>query len=69
MLFERYLKKYLTLYLIEAPFDTLQTGQTQIRQIFIRAALSGSTLFAYGIMIRYYPSLVVLTSTNVKVIL
>ena len=42
---------------------------------FFRAALSGSTLFAYGNMIRYDPTLVDLTSnfcvlcTNVKVYL
>ena len=39
----------LTLYLIEAPFN-------------VRAALSGSTLFAYGNRIRNDPTLVDLTS-------
>ena len=40
-------------------FSKLQTEQTQTRQL---AAGSGSTLFAYGNMIRYDPTLVDLTS-------
>ena len=61
---------YYNILLIETPLTLLQTEQTQIRQL-----LQGSTLFAYGNMIRYDLTLVDLTSnfivlcTNVNVYL
>ena len=64
----------LTLYLIEMPFYTFANRAHPDQAALVRAACSGSTLFAYGNMIRYDPTLVVdLTSdfivvcTNVKV--
>ena len=39
-------KSLLTLYLIETPFNVFASGSS-----LVRAALSGSTLFAYGSMI------------------
>ena len=59
---------FVTLYLIETFLTHLQTEQTQIRQLLL-------ALFAYGIMIRYDPTLVDLTSnvfvlrTNVNIYL
>ena len=52
----------LTLYLIEAPFDAFANWADPDQAALIRAAWSGSTLFAYGTMIRYDPTLVGLTS-------
>ena len=63
---------HLTLYLIEEPFDAIATRADPDQAALTRAASSGSTLFAYGNMIRYDPTLVDLTSnffvlcTNVK---
>ena len=61
----------LILYLIETPFDTFANRADPDQEV--RAARLGSTLFAYGYMIRYDPTLVDLTSksfvlyTNVKI--
>ena len=59
--------------LIEMPFNTFTNRVDPDQAALLRAALSGSTLFANGNMIRYDPTLVDLTSyffvlcTNVKV--
>ena len=66
---------HLTLYLIEAPFNTFVNAAAPDSVALVRAARSGSTLFALGNMIRYDPTLVDFTSnffilcTNVKVYL
>ena len=65
----------LTLYLIEMPFNTFANRADPDQAAFVRTALSGFTLFAYGNMIRCDPTLVDLTSnffvlcTKVKVYL
>ena len=65
----------LTLYLIETPFDTFANRADTDQAALVRAASSGSTLIAYGSMIRYDPTLVDLTNnffvlcTNMKVYL
>ena len=57
------------------PFDTFANRADPDQAALIRAAQSGSTLFAYGNMIRYNPTLEDLTSnffvicTNLKVYL
>ena len=69
--------KELTLYQIEKPFNTFANRADLDRAalIYTRAARSGSTLFAYGNLIRYNPTLVGLISyffvlyTNMKVYL
>ena len=54
------------------PFNTFANRADPDQAALIRAALSGSTLFDYGNMIRYDPTLVDLTSnffvlcTNLK---
>ena len=53
--------KLFALYLIETPFNTCK--QSRPRSGSSRAALSWSTLFACGNMIRCDPTLVDLTST------
>ena len=63
----------LILYLIEAPFDAFANRADPDHAALVRAAGSGSSLFAYGYMIRYDPTPVDLTSnyfvlcTNEKV--
>ena len=63
-----------TLYLIETPFSTFANRADPDQAALVRAAWSGSTLFAYGNML-YDPTLVDLASnffvqsTNVKVFL
>ena len=52
----------LTRYLIETPFNTFANRSDPYQAALVRAAWSGSTLFAYGNMIRYDTSLVDLTS-------
>ena len=58
----------LTLYLIGTPFDpafdTFANRADQDQAALVRAAWSGSTLFAYGNMIRYDPTLVNLTGNS-----
>ena len=64
----------LTFYLIEKPFKTFANRADHDQAALVRAASSGSTLFAYGNLIRsrYDPTLVDLTNnffvlrTNVK---
>ena len=62
----------LTLYPIEPPFDTFANREDPDQAALVRAAWSGPTLFAYGNMIRFDPTLVDLTSyffvrcTNMK---
>ena len=64
-----------TLLLLETPFDVFADRADPDQAALTRAAWSGSTMFAYGNMIRYDPTLVELTSnflvlcTNVKFIL
>ena len=43
--------KHLTLYPIEAPFNPFTNREDQDQAALVRAALSGTTLFAYGNMI------------------
>ena len=50
---------WLTLYLIEMPFNTFANRSDQYQAALVR---SGSTLFAYGNVIRYDTTLVDLTS-------
>ena len=52
----------ITLYLIETPFNTFANRADPVQAALVRAAWSGSSLFAYGNMIRYDPTLVDLTS-------
>ena len=65
----------LSLYLIEMPFNNFANRADPDQAALVRAASSGSTLIANGDMIRYYPTLVDLTSnffvqfTNMKVYL
>ena len=65
----------LTLYLIEMPFNAFANKADPDQAALVRAAWSGSILFAYGNMIGYDPTLEDLTSnffvlcTNVKVYL
>ena len=60
---------------MEVPFDTFANWADPDQAALVRAAWSVSTLFAYGKLIRYDPTLVNLTSnffvlcTNVKVYL
>ena len=56
------LKFFLTLYLIEIPFNTFANRADPDQAALVRAAWSGSTLFGYGYRIRYDPTLVDLTS-------
>ena len=64
-----------TLYLTEMPFNTFANRANPNQAALVRAAWSGSTLFAYGNTMRYDPTLVDLTSnffvlcTNVRVYL
>ena len=53
---------HLTLYLMEAPFNTSVNIADPDPAALLRAARSGSTLFALGNIIRYDPTLVDLTS-------
>ena len=46
----------LTLYLIETPFNTFTNRVDPDQAALVRAAWSGSTLFAYGNMIRHDPT-------------
>ena len=68
-------RKHFTLYLIEMPFNAFANRAHPDQAALVRAAWSGSTLFAYGNNIRYDPTLVDLTSnffvlcTSVKVYL
>ena len=61
--------------IIETPFNTFANRADPDQAALIRAALSGSTLFVYGNMIRYDPTLVDMESnffvlcTNLKVYL
>ena len=48
---------------IETPFNTFANREDPDQAALVRAAWSGSTLFAYGNMIRYDPTLVDLTSS------
>ena len=63
----------LSLYLIETSFYTFEYRADPDQAALVRAAWSGSTLFAYGRMIRYDPTLVDLKSnffvpcTNAKI--
>ena len=50
----------LALYPIEMPFNAFANRADPDQAALIRAALSGSTLFAYRNMSRYDPTLVVL---------
>ena len=65
----------LTLYPKEKPFHTFANKADPDQAALVRAAWPGSTLLAYGNMIRYDPTLVDLTSiffvlcTNMKVYL
>ena len=65
----------LALYPIETPFDAFANRADPDQAALVRAARSGSTLFVNGIVIRYDPTLVDLTSiffvlrTNMKVYL
>ena len=54
----------LTLYLIEMPFNTFANRADPDQAALNRAAWSGSTLFAYGNMIRYDPTLVLVDPTR-----
>ena len=59
--------------LIKSPFNTFANRANPYQAALTRAAYSGSTLFAYGKIMRYDPTLVDLTSnffalcTNMKV--
>ena len=46
----------------ETPFNSSANREDPYQAALVRAALSGSTLFAYENMIRYEPTLVDLTS-------
>ena len=65
--------KRLTLYLIVTPIYALANRADSDQAALVRAARSGSNLFAYINMIRYEPTLMNLTTnffvlcTNVKV--
>ena len=52
----------ISLSLIEKPFNTFANRADPDQTALVRAAWSGSILFAYGNMIRYDPTLVELTS-------
>ena len=52
----------LILYLIEVPFDTFANRADPDQAALVRPVCSGSSLFAYGNMIRYDPTPVDLTS-------
>ena len=54
----------LTLYLIETPFNAFSNKADPDQAALVRAAWSGSTLFAYGNMIKYDPTLVDQTLTS-----
>ena len=56
----------LTIYLIEMHFNTFANRADQNQTTIVRAVGSGSTMFAYGNMIRNYPTLVNLTSNLCK---
>ena len=55
-------RNILTLYLTETRFKTFANRADPDQAALIRAALSGSTLFAYGNMMRYDPTIVNPTS-------
>ena len=54
----------LTLYLIETPFNGFASRADLDQAALVRPAWSGSTLFSYGNLIRYDPTLVDLLFKN-----
>ena len=58
------MRKYFVLnpYLVEMTFNAIANTADPDQSALVRAAWSGSTLFAYGNMIRYDPTLVDMTS-------
>ena len=50
--------RHLTFYLIEKPLNTFANRADPGQAALVRAAWARSTLFAYGNMIRYDPTLV-----------